>query len=171
MKLRPHKKKALLFALPNLPPATGNAYTVPNVRKGFIYNGQLDVETTSVPSLRNLLNTYRGDPNESCLVDKDQLFEHYFEEMYLTGTIQEASFDRNNVPFDKDSNENIVLKSNNISSENRHRAKVLSSSVQMIERRKLVNEKRLQEYELKKKLFDGEQREFELNRNCESKFI
>lgn len=39
-----------MFAMTNLPEATGLAYTVPNVLKGFIYNGQLDVETTSVPS-------------------------------------------------------------------------------------------------------------------------
>lgn len=53
VKLKSHKKKALLFALPNMTTATGSAYTIPNVRKGFIYNDQLDPETTTVTSLKN----------------------------------------------------------------------------------------------------------------------
>ena len=171
VKLRAHKKKALMFALPNLPPATGNAYTVPNVRKGFIYNGQLDAETTSVPSAKNLVNTCRGEIAGTCLDDREKLLEDYFEEMYLTGTIKESTFDRNNVPLDKDSNDNVVLKSNNISSENRHRAKILSSEVQVKERRQLVNDKRIQEYNVKKKLYDMEQHDVEMNRQCEIKFV
>lgn len=60
--------------------------------KGFIYNGQLDAESTSVPSLQNLANTYRGDVSETCLNDKAKLLDTYFEEMYLTGTIMEDTF-------------------------------------------------------------------------------
>ena len=149
VKLKAHKKKALLFALPNFPAATGAAYTVPNVLKGFIYNGQLDVESTSFPSMRNLINTYRGDISECCLDDKTKLLDDYFEEMYLTGTILETTFDKNDVPIDKDSKDNVIHKSNSISTENRHRAKVLSSEQQIMERRKLVNERKIDEYNIK----------------------
>ena len=44
-------KKLLLFALPYLPTATGAAYTIPNIRRGFMYNRQLDGETTRAPIL------------------------------------------------------------------------------------------------------------------------
>ena len=48
VKLKSYKKKALLFALPNLPAAIGNIYTISNVHKEIIYNSQLDAKTTSV---------------------------------------------------------------------------------------------------------------------------
>ena len=64
-----------------------------NVRKGFIYNGQLDVETTSVPSFKNLVNTYRGDVTEGCLSNREKIMTQFFEEMYMTGTILEETFD------------------------------------------------------------------------------
>ena len=35
VKLKSHKKKALIFALPNMPGATGAAYTIPNVQKAL----------------------------------------------------------------------------------------------------------------------------------------
>ena len=171
VKLKSHKKKALLFTLPNFPAATSVAYTIPNVMKGFIYNGQLDVESTSVPSLKNLCHTYRGDVSECCLNDRDKLLDNYFEEMYLNGTIMEKTFDDSYVPVDKDSNDNAVLKSNSISTENRHRAKVLSSDVQINERRKLVNERRIDEYNVRKKQFDSEQRKHDLNIACEKKLV
>ena len=171
VKLKSHKKKALLFALPNLPAATGNAYTVPNIQKGFLYNGQLDLETTSVPCFRNLLNTFQGDVAGTCLEDRRKLIETYFEEMYFTGTILEETFDKNHVPVDKDSKDNPVLKSNDISCENRHRAKILTSEVQRQQRRKLVNDTRIKDYECKKKLYDSEQHNADLNLVCESKLV
>ena len=105
-----------------LPDATSTAYTIiVIIRKGFIYNGQLDVETTTVLSLKNLIHMYCGSMEGTCLNDKEEWFERYFKEMYLTGTILESTFDQQyNVPYDTDSNNNIVLKTNNIVSESRH---------------------------------------------------
>ena len=40
-----------------------------------------------------------------------------------------------------------------------------------MQRRKLVNEKRIEEYDIKKKQYDTEQREDELNALCESRLI
>ena len=76
--MRSHKKKALLFALPNLPGATGTAFAIPIVRKGFIYNGQLDAESTSVPCLSNLIHTFRGNIGQMCLERKKWLMETFF---------------------------------------------------------------------------------------------
>ena len=141
VRLKSHKKKALMFALPNLPAATGSAYTTPN-----------DAETTSVPSLKKLLNTYRGDVTETCLNDREELLEKYFEEMYFNGTILESTFDTNKVPQDTDSNDNIILKTNNIASKNQHQAKILSSGKQIEERQRLVNDKRIKEYAIQKNI-------------------
>ena len=60
----------------------------------------------------------------------------------MSGTIMEMKFDKNNITVDTDSNNNTVLKSSNIVSENRHQTKVFSSVVQ-----KLVKSKQIQEYE------------------------
>ena len=125
LKLKSHKKKALLFALPNMPAATGAAFTVPNVRRGFIYNGQLDAKTTSVPSFKNLINTFRGNITDSCLEqDRKKIMEDFFEEMYFTGEIKESTFDNKDIPMNVDSKGNEVPRSNDISRENRHRAKL-----------------------------------------------
>ena len=119
VKLRSHKKKALLFALlVDILTATGSVYTIPNVRKGYIYNDWLDAETTSVSSSKNLLHMFRGNVEGTCLNDKEKFFEKYFEEMYLIGTILKSTFDKIHIPNDTGSNDNIVLKSNNIASEN-----------------------------------------------------
>ena len=58
----------------------------------------------------------------------------YFKEKYSTGSIAEKSSDENNIPLDKDSSDNDVLKSNEISAENCHRFKILSSEVTRRER-------------------------------------
>ena len=169
LKLKSHKKKALMFAAPNLPSATGSAFTVQNIRKGFIYNGQLDTETTSVPCFHNLIHTFCGNTGSTCLDNRKWLMDTFFEEMFLNGTIKESTFDRHNIPLDVDSKGEPVLKSNDITMENRHRSKILTSEVQIKERRLLVNEKRLKEYALKKKLFDSEQKDVGINTICELK--
>ena len=74
-----------------------------------------------------------------CLEAKEKLFENFFIEMYLNGTILECTFDKFHIPNDTDSDKNIVLKSNNTASENRHWAKILSSIVQVKARHELIN--------------------------------
>ena len=109
VRLRSHKKKVIMFALPNLPGATGQAYTIPNVRKGFMYNGQLDAEMATVPSFQNLINTFHGEVSESCLDDREAIIEKYFEEMYMTGTTLKTIFDTTDMWIQK-----IIPKSQNL---------------------------------------------------------
>lgn len=40
-----------MSTIPKLPEATGSAYTIPNIMKGFIYNGQVDTDTIGVVHL------------------------------------------------------------------------------------------------------------------------
>ena len=97
--------------------------------------------------------------------------ENFFEEMYFTGIIKEDTFDHFDIPMDVDSKGNPVSRTNDISRENRHQAKILTSVVQKMERRKLVNEKRISEYQCKKKLFDAEQKNIKGNAICERKLV
>ena len=48
----------------------GNVFTTANIKKGLIYNGQLDTKTTSELSFQNTVNTYRGNIGETCLKDR-----------------------------------------------------------------------------------------------------
>ena len=80
-----------MFTLSNLHSIASDAFTVSNVCHGFfIYNGQLDTETTNAPCFKNLVNVFRGD--------------RYFEEIYLLGD----TFDQYKVPKDTYSKENVV---------------------------------------------------------------
>ena len=64
----------------------------------------------------------------------------------MKGTTKESSFLSNDIPVNVDSKKNPVIRTNDISRENRYSAKILASVVQIRERRKLVNMKRLQNY-------------------------
>ena len=95
--------------------------------------------------------------------------DHYFEEMLSNGAIVESTFDFHHIPKNTDSKGNSAEKSNDISLKNRHCAKILNCKVQIRERRKLIDAKRIKEYETKKLLFESENRDYELNFLCEKK--
>ena len=78
--------------------ATGSAYTVSNVRNGFVLNGQLDPDTNSVPSLE-YLHIYQGNIKGSSLEKRDELVGTYFEEMYTNGCIHEDSYNKNGIRY------------------------------------------------------------------------
>ena len=141
----------MLSTLPVLPIATGVAYAADNVKAGFTYNGQIDETHNSVPCFQNLLHTFRGDVDGTCLDDRKKICETYFEEMYINGTISESTYNSMLVPKDLNSKSEVVEKSSSISLENCHRAKILSSDTQIRERRKLIDEKRMEEYNNQKK--------------------
>ena len=97
--------------------------------------------------------------------------ENLYKEMYFTDEIKESTFENLEIPMDTDSKGNPVSRNNDISGENRHRAKVLTSEVQRNKRRKMVNEKRIGEYQIKKRLYDSEQKDSDMNKACEQKII
>ena len=66
-----------------------------------------------------------GNITDSCLEqDRKKIMEDFFEEMYFTGEIKESTFDNKDIPMNVDSKGNEVPRSNDISRENRHRAKL-----------------------------------------------
>ena len=171
VRLKSHKKKAIMSTLPKLPEATGSAYTIPNVMKGFIYNGQVDADTIGVPSFSNLLNTYRGNVSDTCLADRPKLMNDFFEVMQTDGYIPESFFSTKEIPVDRNSKNEIVERSDDISSENRHRAKILTSSTQRKARRRLIDQKRIEVFKTKNAYYQFEEEEMKLNEKCERKLI
>ena len=171
VRLKSHKRKALIATIPNLPVATGDAFTTDNVKLGFIYNGQIDSTHNSVPCYDNLIHTFRGDVEETCLDDKKNIIENFFGEMLLNGCISEATYDLNNVPKDVNSINNVIEKPDTISLENRHRAKILSSKMQIRERRSLIDAKRIKCFQTEKQVYESEQKVIICNSKFESKLV
>ena len=58
--------------------------------------------------------------------------------MFLTGRIEESSFDNANGVLDRDTNNNIVSRDFGIQKENCQRAKILSASTQILLQKQLV---------------------------------
>ena len=170
VRLRAHKKKAILDTVTILPEATGTAYTVENVKKGFLLTGMIDSFSNSVPSLDNLFHTYRGNLENTCLEDRNFLVRKFFEEMHSNGCINEISYDNNSIPKDIDSHGKIVERNNDPKQENRQRAKILSSKAQISQRRHLLDKKRMSEYNSRLQWYRIEEKEAKLNLQCERKF-
>ena len=118
-----------MATIPNLPIATGSAYTTDNVKKGFVYNGQIDPVHYSVPCYANLIHTFRGDVEDTCLSNRKNIIENFFQEMFMNGCICESTYNSNEIPKDVNSRNEIIEKPDKISLENRHRAKALSSKM------------------------------------------
>ena len=64
--------------------------------KGFIYNGQIDIDTIGVPSFLNLLNTYCANIPTTYFCDRPKLMKDFFECMYTDRHIPETLFDKKN---------------------------------------------------------------------------
>ena len=158
--------------MPNLTEATAIAFTVKNVRSGFVANSQIDPLTNSIPSLMNMIHTYRGNIQGTCLDNGQHLVKTFFEEMHTNDTISEESFDSHRIPKDQDSKGNVVEQPTvDIHLENRQRAKILSSYKQICQRRHYLDTKRMKEHKLRESCYAIEEREYQLNLLCEKKFV
>ena len=139
VRLASHKKKALLAGLSKLPKAMSMAFRTDTVVKAFKDNGQVDLEDEIIPAIKGIVGTYRGViDKDHYLVDTDMIVKKFYNEMFLTGRIEESSFDEANVPNDKDSKNNIVSRDFGIRKENCQRAKVLSAPTQRLLRKQMI---------------------------------
>ena len=119
----------------------------------------------------NLIHTYRGNIQGTCLEDGEKLLNSFFDEIHTNGQISEMSYDINGVPHDRDLKGNIIKRPNEIQLENRHWAKILSSNMQIRERRHFLDKKGMKEYKSTKACFELENKDYELNVQCEKKFV
>ena len=171
LRLSNHKKKAITSTLPKLPQATGKANSLHNVTKGFVLNGQVDSEKMMVPSISNMLHTYRGGLEGTCLEDKAKIVNDFYSEAFVNGVIAEATFDALDIPQDRKMDGSVDDRCISISRENRQRAKILSSRHQIIERRTLLHEKRMDVYRKQVRIFQLERDVYRLNSVCEQKLV
>ena len=171
LNLTTHKKEAILATVPKLPIASGRAYTTSNVKKAFVLNGQIDLNKKLVPDIANLLHTYRGDIQGTCLENYAGIMSDFYAEVYNNGVITEQSFDAKGIPVNTDSKGQEVQRNSSISQENCQQAKILSSDAQIAERRSLVYARKYETYGLQKKLYDRESNEYRLNGVCELKLL
>ena len=169
--LSSHKKKAILATIPKLPSATGKSHSLSNIRKGFVLNGQLDYDHKLVPSLTNILHTFRGNIKDTCLENKEWLINTFYEEMYTNGVVAKSSYNAYSIPKDRDMNGFTVERDFTISQENRQRAKILSSSAQVNERKRLLFQKQMVEYRKAQQLYDSETKDYVMNKRCKNKLV
>lgn len=159
------------MTLGKLPSATGKAYTLTNVRKGFMLNGQIDIDSKLAPCMTNIVHTYRGDVEGTCLKDPKWLIEKFYPEMFENALIVESTFNSYQIPKDCDFEGVSIDKDFTVSQENRQRAKVLSSKKQIMERRKLIHSKKMALYNKEKSKYNAETKEYQLNNQCEQKIL
>ena len=171
LNLSSHKKKAILSTIPKLPSVTGKSHHISNIRKGFILNGQLDIDSKLVPSLSNMLHTFQGDIRGTCLENKDWLVSKFYAEMYSNGVIAEQTYNTLFVPKDRDMNGIPVLRDFAITQENRQQAKILLSPKQIEEWKIVLYQKKLICYLKMKQLYDTETQDYVLNKRCENKLM
>ena len=167
-----HKKNAILEGLSKLPAAMATSYTSSNIKSAFRDNGQIDETNGCVPSLKNILGTYRGSiTTNHILEDGIPLIKKFYKEMYTEGKISESTFDEHGIDPDRDANGELVSRDFTISCENCQRAKILSSDVQCQERLELMKEVQKKEKEKLTTLIDEETKKYSLNEECEKRIV
>ena len=169
LKLQSHKKKAILITAAKLPIAAACAYSDKIIKKAFVLNGQLDMSHKLVPCLTNLLNTYRGDIKHTCLSNGEELISNLYEEAYTQGMVKETTFDSMNIPMDKKTSGDVVDRNVGIQLENRQRSKILSSTIQIQERKMHLHGIRMAEHAKTLKRFEAEDNVYKQNEICEVK--
>ena len=97
--------------------------------------------------------------------------DRFFEEMFLTSTILESTFDHFKIPKDTNLKGNIIERTNEMSLEIQLCVKIVSSKLQILNRRKLVNSKCLEEYSGRQKLYESEEKDYSANIQCEEKLL
>ena len=98
LKLQNHKRKAILSTVSKLLIATSRAYSGNTIKTTFILNGQLDIAHKLVPSLSNLMHTYRGDiEGTSWYENREHLLGKLYEEAFTTGMVSETTLQLSNI--------------------------------------------------------------------------
>ena len=89
----------------------------------------------------------------------------------MNGIVKEASYKISNVPVDRNNNGKLFLCDMDISLENRQRAKILSSPVQILECQAIIHAKKLNHYLKQKAAYEKESNVYNFNDLCERKLV
>ena len=171
VKLSAHKRKAIIAGISKLPIAMSVAFKQGYIQSAFRENGQIDKEGI-IPNPDKLLGTYRGSiDNNHYLKNKDNIIKTYYDEMYLKGRIEEATFEREGVVSDYDSVGNHVNRDFGIRKENCQRAKILSSDNQRKARLEMIESVKQIQLEKQTSSYEVESKKYKLNDECEERVI
>ena len=163
-----HKRSAIIVGLSKLPIAMTTSFTSPIIQSAFRDNGQLDAENQAMPNVKSLIGTYRGSiDKEHYLNNTEKIIKTFYNESFMTGRIEESSFDREGISVDTDSKGNTVSRDFGISKENCQRAKILSCATQRQARETLRKAVIAKEEERKVELADKEGKKYNLNKDCQ----
>ena len=131
MKLASNKKHALIDFISVLPDIAAKIITKKNIQQGFIEAGIIDDQYHRYPVFDTLLGTCRRDIKQ---VEYDHIvdsFPHFLHEANINGHITEDIYDKLNIPRDRNSNGNEILRDAGISQEHMQRSKILNHEYQV----------------------------------------
>ena len=147
------------------------AFKEGHIQSAFKSNGQINKEGI-IPDVHALAGTYRASiTNDHYLKDTTTIIKSYYKEMYLTGRIDEKTFDRDNVVRDYDNVGNYITRDFGISKDNCQHAKILSAPNQRQERIALIATIQKNMNDKQKAMFNTESTKYKLQDECIERVI
>ena len=126
-----YKFNAIVHLISKKPLCQTEAYTVNCIANGFIQNGHISNKNSPVPDIMGILSTLQYEYPDRSEGHLRKLFNHFFPIMFENGHIEESDYDPLDIKLDTDSKGQVVSKHGlTIHSENRQRAKIMSSKRQ-----------------------------------------
>ena len=122
--------KAIVDRIVSCSDIFGKAMSPKTTKRGFIENGMIDEQTHTYPDIVKMLQTCKADVKQEA---KRIIFTHFYKMytiMKTDGHIKEELYDR--IGLDQDTNYagDEIDKPDSITQEIRHRAKILSDTLQ-----------------------------------------
>ena len=177
MRIDGSKMKLLVAVIIVLPKCMIAAYTTKNVCAGFIDNGMIDVMSGTVPDSLRCLDTLRLPyfGNTVSFEDKKEhlrsVLKVIIPEYVNNGYPDESTYLRIQIPMDKNEKGEEVPKPDGVRSENRHRAKFLSSPMSRYQRIHAIYRQKLSSYNKVIANRAAEQDILKDNATCEMIFV
>ena len=103
--------------------------------------------------------------------DREEIVDNFYEEMYLKGNICEQSHEIFDTPMDTDNKGTEIQRDFTVQTENRQRAKILSSEYQRQQRKKLIYDNLFEKYTKERLKYEKELDLYRQNGECENKIL
>ena len=123
-------RKAIIDHCVTCPEMYGKAMATKTTKKGFIVNGMIDENLHTYPDIIRMIQTCKSEISQK---QEDLIFANFselYQSMRRDGHISEEVYDRLGFTADSNYAGDYVPKPDEISQEMRHRAKILSHSLQ-----------------------------------------
>jgi hypothetical protein len=173
LNLETFKFNAIVHLISKTPSCQSETYTFERISKGFIRNGQISTTRNSpVPDIMGCLGTLRYEYPDKSEKHLQTLFDHFYPIMHDNGHIEEADYDELDIRMDTNSKGDIVSKhALTIRSENRQRAKIMSSKKQRTLRLEERERRNRESQRIVQKNIANEEKIYKRNKDCEELLI